>query len=121
MNQTNGAARHPFLDDLSDEVTLLTNVLRNEVRGKSAVLTTIRTGAQIYKSQTTTYQNHLSDRRSLIEYDAELVGGQHVHAVVLIDWDEARKVTKLNIGFAPLDGAIAFSSRLEALLGRARS
>lgn len=121
MDQTSGAARHPFLEDLSDGVTLLTNVLPNEVRGKNAVLTTIRTGAQIYARQTTTYQNHLSDGRSLIEYDAELIGGQHVHAVVLIDWDEARKVTRLNIGFAPLDGAIAFSSRLEALLRSARS
>lgn len=116
MSETTDVPRHPFLDDLADDVTLISNVLQGEVKGKNAVLATIKTGAQIYANQTTTYLNRLSDGRTLIEYDAELVGGRQVHAVVVIDWNKDNKATKLNIGFAPLGGALAFSTRLGELL-----
>lgn len=116
MSETTDVPRHPFLDDLADDVTLISNVLQGEVKGKNAVLATIKTGAQIYANQATTYLNRLSDGRTLIEYDAELVGGRQVHAVVVIDWNNDNKATKLNIGFAPLGGALAFSTRLGELL-----
>ncbi len=116
MNETSHAPRHPFLDDLADDVTLISNVLLDEVKGRNAVLKTIKTGAEIYATQTTTYLNRLSDGRTLIEYDAELVGGRQAHAVVVIDWNKDNKATKLNIGFAPLGSALAFSTRLGELL-----
>ncbi|MBW9054630.1 hypothetical protein [Rhizobium mesosinicum] len=115
MSEAASERRHPFLDDLADDVVLISNVLQGEVRGSDSVLATIKTGSQIYASPPT-YHNRLNDGRTLIEYDAELVGGRKVHAVVVVDWNGDNKASRVNIGFAPLGGALAFATRLGELL-----
>ncbi|MBB3444498.1 hypothetical protein [Rhizobium sp. BK379] len=116
MTETTGAKRHPFLEDLADDVVLTSNTIREPVIGKDAVLRIIRAGAGIYEKQTTTYIKRIDDSRTLLEYDADLVGGRTVHAIVVIDWNEDNRAQKLNIGFAPLGGALAFATRLGELL-----
>jgi hypothetical protein len=116
MTNAKGPSRHPFLEDLADDVILTTNTLNEKVEGKVSVLEVVGTAGKIYISQTTTYLNKISDGRTLLEYDAEIVGGRTVHAVVIVDWNLAGKVSHLNIGFSPLGGALSFATQLGALL-----
>jgi len=116
MSNTVEVKRHPFLEDLADDVVLVSGIIPEKIKGKDAVIATIRLGGEIYASQTVTYLNRLSEDRTLMEYDAALVTGHEVHAVVVINWNSDNKVSKLNISFAPLDGALAFATRLGELI-----
>lgn len=116
MTVTQDPSRHPFLEDLAEDVVLTTNTLNEKVVGKDSVLQVVATAGKIYISQTTTYLNKISDGRTLLEYDAEIVGGRSVHAVVVVDWNSAGKVSHLNIGFSPLGGALSFATQLGGLL-----
>ncbi len=104
--------RHPFLEDLAADVVLITNVLKRPVTGRDKVLRIVKAGGAIYSSQKPTYLKKFDDKRSLFEYDADLVGGRTVHGVVVIDWNDDGTVSHLNIGFSPLTGALSFAVKL---------
>jgi len=108
--------RHPFLDDLADDVVLTTNALTDTVSGKEAVLRVVKAGSTVYARQTPTYHKKIDESRTLFEYDAELVGGRTVHAAVIIDWNGEGKASKLFLTFAPLGGALAFALRVGEIL-----
>ncbi len=116
MSEQKNAGRHPFLDDLSENVVLTTNVMNENVVGKENVLRVVGAAGKIYKSQTTTYFEKLNDGKTLLEYDAAIVGGRTVHAVVVVDWNKQGAVSHLNIGFSPLGGALSFAAQLGELL-----
>ena len=109
-------ARHPFLDDLAPQVTLVTNVLSVPVHGREQVLRVVQAGARLYADQKPSYLRDIDAHRTLFEYDASLVGGGDVHGVVVIDKDAAGQVTHLNIGFSPQVGAMSVALRLSQLL-----
>ncbi len=104
--------RHPFLEDLAADVVLTTNVLKRSVTGRDKVLRIVKAGGAIYTSQKPTYLKRFDERRSLFEYDADLVGGRTLHGVVVIDWNDDGTISHLNIGFSPLTGALSFALKL---------
>ncbi|MET0256531.1 MAG: hypothetical protein ABW193_12080 [Luteibacter sp.] len=104
--------RHPFLDDLSDDVVLITNALPEPVKGREAVLRSVKAGGSLYLSQKPTFLKRVDDSRSLFQYDAELEGGRHAECVVVIHWNADNRVSRLHISFAPAGAAQSFSTRL---------
>lgn len=120
MSENKSAGRHPFLEDLADDVVMTTNVMNEKLIGKSNVLRAVGAASKIYLKQTPTYSNKLSDGRTLLEYDAEIVGGHLLHGTLVIDWNTNGTVSHLNLGFSPLDGALSFASQLENLLSEDR-
>ncbi len=76
------------------------------------MLRIVEAGGAIYASQKPTYLKKFDGKRSLFEYDADLVGGRTVHDVVVIDWTDDGTVSHLNIGFSPLTGALSFAVKL---------
>lgn len=115
-NDQKQTARHPFLDDLAAEVTLVTNVLSAPVHGREHVLRVVRAGAGLYMDQKPSYLRDIDQHRTLFEYDARLLGGGDVHGVVIIDKNAAGQVIHLNIGFSPQGGAMNVALRLSQLL-----
>lgn len=118
MTHKDAPGRHPFLDDLATDVVLTTNVLRRPVAGREQVSRIVKAGGAIYLKQTPTYFKKIDDKRSLLEYDANLVGGHTVHGIVVIDWDSAGAVSHLNIGFSPLSAALSFAAKLREQLDK---
>lgn len=106
------ATRHPFLEDLADDVVLITNVLPAPVEGREAVLRSVKAGASLYISQTPTFLKRVDESRSLFQYDAELEGGRSAECVVVIHWNDNSQVSKLHVSFAPAGAAQSFSTRL---------
>ncbi len=101
--------RHPFLDDLGDDVALTSSVLRQPARGRDTVLKIVKAGASQYTSQTPRFLGHLG-ARSYFEYDVDLVGGGKAVGLVAIHRDDAGKVTDLHIAFSPLGSVLALAA-----------
>jgi hypothetical protein len=101
----NEPKRHPFLDDLSDNVILVSSVLRREISGREAVLKIVKAGASQYLSQKPTFLKDVDDHR-FFEYDFDLEGGIAGKGLVSIVRDAGHKVVRLNISFSPLDAVI---------------
>jgi hypothetical protein len=97
--------RHPFLDDLAEEVSLISSVLRREVAGRDKVIKVVKAGAAQYLRQTPTFLRDVDNRR-FFEYDFELDGGIAGRGLVSILRDGEGRVTHLNISFSPLDAVL---------------
>jgi len=93
--------RHPFLDDLADDVVLISSVLRRQVAGRDAVLKVVKSGASQYAKQSPTFLGDVGDR-TYFEYDVTLRDGLEGTGLVSIRRDARRKVTGLEIAFSPL-------------------
>ncbi|MCQ8242240.1 hypothetical protein [Rhizosaccharibacter radicis] len=113
MTQT--TTRHPFIEDLAEEVVLTSSVLRRTVSGREKVLRIVTTGGSLYRSNTPRFLGHVEDR-GLLEYDVELDGGVHASGLVSFRRDENGKVTHLHIAFSPLDAVLTFSTSLRERL-----
>jgi hypothetical protein len=113
---TNNPQRHPFLDDLADDVELVSSILYLPVRGRAAVLEVVKAGARQYASQTPRSLDHAGER-SYFEYDYTLKNGMRGVGLVSIRRGEAGKVTALNIAFSPLDAVTALAAAVRAELG----
>jgi hypothetical protein len=98
---TTQAQRHPFLDDLADDVVLTTSILRSQVRGRDAVLKVVRSGASQYARQTPTFLGDVGDR-TYFEYALTLHDGAEGAGLVAIRRNAERKVIGLEIAFSPL-------------------
>jgi len=105
-------SRHPFLDDLSENVVLISNAFDGTVQGRDAVLGIVKAGASIYLAQKPTFLKRVDESRSLFQYDADLEGGRRAECVVVIHWNAENQVSKLHISFAPAGAAQSFSTRL---------
>ena len=93
--------RHPFLDDLADDVVLVSSVLRRPVAGRDDVLKVVKSGASQYAQQTPTFLGDIGDR-SYFEYALTLRDGLEGSGLVSIRRDAQRKVVGLEIAFSPL-------------------
>lgn len=116
MTDQKSAGRHPFLEDLADDVVMTSAVLNEQVFGKENVLKVVGAASKIYLNQRPTYMEKLPGNKTLLEYDADIVGGRTVHGVVVLDWNSAGLVSHLNIAFSPLGGALSFAIQLGQLL-----
>jgi hypothetical protein len=108
--------RHPFLDDLADEVVLDSSVLRRQVRGRDAVLAVVRAGAHQYASQTPVFLGDSADR-TYFEYAVTLRDGLEGTGLVAIRRGADRKVTGLEIAFSPLDVVLSIAAGVRDHLG----
>lgn len=108
--------RHPFLDDLDENVVLVSSILRSPVRGRDAVIKVVKAGAAQYLNQTPRFLDTLGDR-SYFEYDAELKGGMIASGMVSMVRDAHGRVTQLHIAFSPLDAVQVMAQGVRERLG----
>ncbi|GAB7538241.1 hypothetical protein [Burkholderia sp. 3C] len=108
--------RHPFLDDLDEDVVLISSVLRCPVRGRETVTRIVKAGAAHYASQTPRFLGAVGER-SYFEYDARLVDGVAASGLVSMLRDAHGRVTQLHIAFSPLDAVLSMASGMRDRLG----
>jgi hypothetical protein len=101
--------RHPFFDDLADDVVLVSSVLRRQVTGRDAVLKVVKAGARQYATQTPTFLGDVGDR-TYFEYAVTLHDGLAGSGLVSIRRGPDRKVVGLEIAFSPLDVVLAVAA-----------
>lgn len=101
MSNPSQAQRHPFLDDLADDVVLRSSVLRRQVTGRDAVLRIVKSGAAQYARQTPVFLGDVGDR-TYFEYAVTLHDGLEGTGLVSIQRNAERKVIGLEIAFSPL-------------------
>lgn len=107
--------RHPFIDDLGENVILETSILRAPIRGRDLVLKVVKAGAGRYVTQKTRFLGAIGER-SFFEYDAVLVGGVAAVGLVSILRDAAGAVTHLHIAFSPLDAVLSIAVGVQGVL-----
>ena len=101
--------RHPFIEDLADDVVLVSSVLRRTVHGRDLVLKVVKAGASQYAAQKPRFLGSLGER-SYFEYDVDLVGGSDAVGLVSILRDGDGTVTHLNIAFSPLGSVLSIAA-----------
>jgi len=106
---TTQTQRHPFLDDLADDVVLTSSVLRRQVQGRDAVLKVVKAGASQYAKQTPTFLGDVGER-TYFEYAVTLHDGLQGSGLVSIRRDAQRKVISLEIAFSPLDVVLSVAA-----------
>ncbi len=108
--------RHPFLDDLDENVVLISSVLRCPVQGRETVTRIVKAGAAHYASQTPRFLDKVGER-SYFEYDAQLVDGVSASGLVSMVRDAHGRVTQLHIAFSPLDAVLSIARGMRDRLG----
>ncbi len=108
---TTSQPRHPFLDDLAENVLLTSTVLRSPVAGRDRVIRIVKAGEGLYRRQTQTFPGALEDR-GLFEYEVELEGGDPAFGLVSFRRDDAGSVTHLHIAFSPLGAVLSIAAAL---------
>lgn len=109
------AKRHPFLDDLSDDVVLVSSILRKPVVGRPLVLKVVKAAAQLYIAQTPRFLGSV-DNRIFFEYEVRLADGVQASGFVSATKNETGEVVELNITFSPLGGVLALAAGLRQSL-----
>ena len=105
--------KHPFLDDLDDEVILETNLLDAPVVGKKDVLQVIKKTGGLYASQNPV--KHITDNaHDYFEYEAVLKSSETVFGIASIQKNQNGRVIKLRILFGPLNGATRLAINLNS-------
>ena len=105
---TEQAKRHPFLDDLDDDVVLVSSVLRRPVQGRDLVLKVVKAGASQYAAQKPRFLGSIGER-SYFEYDVDLVGGSDAVGLVSIFRDADSQVSHLHVAFSPLGAVLSIA------------
>ncbi|WP_431258525.1 hypothetical protein ACQ86G_29195 [Roseateles chitinivorans] len=109
------AKRHPFLDDLAEDVILTSSILRGSVKGRRDVLKVVKAGAAQYAQQTPIVLGDVGDR-SYFEYAVTLKDGTSGTGLVSIRRDGRRQVTSLEICFSPLQVVLSMAQGTRDLL-----
>ena len=107
--------RHPFLDDLAEDVILTSSVLRSSVTGRDRVTHIVKTGGGLYRRQTPTFLGHVEDR-GLFEYDFELDDVVEASGLVSFRRDGRGEITHLHIAFSPLGAVLSIATSLREQL-----
>lgn len=105
--------RHPFLDDLADQVVLHTSILPAPVSGRAEVLRVVKAGGSLYRQQIPTFLGNI-EGRGIFEYDVELTDGTTARGLVSMVRDASGAVTQLHITFSPLGAVLAMAQALAA-------
>lgn len=106
--------RHPFLDDLADDVVLHTSILPAPVSGRAEVLRVVKAGGSLYRRQTPTFLGNI-EGRGIFEYDIELTDGTTARGLVSMVRNDSGEVTRLHITFSPLGAVLAMAQALAAI------
>lgn len=106
---------HPFLDDLADDVTLISSILRAPVTGREQVQTVVHAGGTQYADQTPTFLGTL-EGRTFFEYTAKLHSGLIATGLVGMRRNGDNKITELNITFSPLGAVLEMAAGVKAAL-----
>lgn len=109
--------RHPFLDDLAEDVTLVSSILRKPVTGRDAVLKIVKAGGSIYLNQTPTFLGTVEDR-TLFEYTFDLAEGPSSQGMVSIRKNSDGDVTHLNIAFSPIDAVLNLAEGVKNIVSK---
>ena len=107
--------RHLFLDDLADNVTLVSSILRQPVAGRSAVRQVVKAAASLYLQQSPRFLGTV-DGRTFFEYDVALAGGAIASGLVSIERNDNNEVSELHIAFSPLGAVLALAAGVQGLL-----
>ena len=103
--------RHPFLDDLADNVVLHSSILPAPVSGRAAVLRVVKAGGSLYRRQIPTFLGNI-EGRGIFEYDIELTDGTMARGLVSMVRNGTGDVTHLHIAFSPLGAVRAMAQAL---------
>ena len=103
--------RHPFLDDLADDVLLTSSVLRGTVAGRDRVTRLVKAGGILYRRQMPTFLSNVEDH-GLFEYDIELDNGVLASGLVSFRRNETGAVSHLHIAFSPLGAVLSIAAAL---------
>lgn len=108
------AQRHPFLDDLAEDVVLHSSILPGPVIGRAAVLRTVQSVARLYRRQTPSFLGNI-EGRGVFEYDVELTDDTAASGLVSMVRNDRGDVTRLHITFSPLRAVLAIAQALAGL------
>lgn len=108
-------ARHPFLDDLTDDAELISTIVRRPVVGRENIRKVVAAVGSLYASQTPTFLGSIGNR-SLLQYDAVLQGGQALKGVAVIERNDNGGVVSVSVTFSPFESTLALATRLAALM-----
>jgi hypothetical protein len=103
--------RHPFLDDLAEDVVLHSSILPAPVSGRAEVLRVVKAGGSLYRRQIPTFLGNI-DGRGIFEYDVELTDGSTARGLVSMVRNGTGEVTHLHITFSPLGAVMAMAQAL---------
>jgi hypothetical protein len=112
---TSGTQRHPFLDDLAENVTLISSILREPVTGRALVLKVVKSTASLYLDQRPQFLGSI-EGRSFFVYEVDLAAEEKVAGLVSIVRNDAGEVTDLNIAFSPLGSVMSLAAGVKAIL-----
>jgi len=112
---TDAPKRHPFLDDLAEEVTLISSVLRQPVMGRDLVRKVVKAGGSQYADQTPRFLGSVGGR-TFFEYDVTLSGGEAARGLVAIGRNNDGEVIDLNITFSPLGAVLTIAEGIRRIL-----
>lgn len=107
--------RHPFLDDLTVDAGLTSSVLRGPVVGRDDIRLAVDTVGTFYASQTPVFLQTVGSRLFL-EYEAVLMSGEHLSAVVVVDHNPDGSVPRVSVRMSPLGSVLSLASSLRDTL-----
>lgn len=105
--------RHPFLDDLAENVTLTSSILREPVVGRALVMKVVKSTGRHYLEQRSQFLGNIEGRTFLV-YEADLVDGGKAVGLVCALRNGSGEVTDLNISFSPLGAVLTLAAALKA-------
>jgi len=106
----------PWLDQLSDDVTVEATVLKRPVDGKATVLALLRHAIPLYEFQHFTYRGDIGSNLFLESYRAQ-VRGVPIECSVLVHFNTAGQADSLLINHRPLGAALLFSRLMGQQVG----
>ena len=107
--------RHPFLDDLTTDAELASSVLRGPVTSRDAITRAVNAVGSFYASQTPTFIEVVGTRLFL-EYEAVLISGESLKAVVVVDRNTDGSVPHVSVRMSPLGAVLSLSAHLRETL-----
>ena len=110
--------RHPFLDDLTENVVLSSSILRRQVKGRDKVLQVVKAGASQYAAQKPSFLGDVGER-TYFEYDITLHDGSQGTGLVSIRRNAEREVVGLEVCFSPLSVVLAMAAGVREHLAHA--
>ncbi|MGT2477200.1 hypothetical protein [Paraburkholderia terrae] len=109
--------RHPFLDDLTPDATLISSVLRGPVVGRDNIRIAVDAVGTFYVSQTPTFVQAIGSRLFL-EYEAVLTSGESLSAVVVVDRNADGSVPRVSVRMSPLGAVLTLATHLRESLSK---
>jgi hypothetical protein len=104
-----------WLNHLVPDATLTASVLNRSLQGREAIIRVVQSAAEMYEKHTVMYHTSFGNR-TLLEYDAVLVGGTAIHGVLLLSNDADGNIVDVGIYHGPVGAINVLSATLEEKL-----